>query len=790
MFSFAGIATAVLDEHGTVVGWSEAARDLLGRTAEEVCGRPFRDLVAGDRAGPAADGGDSGLPAAGRALLRRRTGSPVDTFFRVLRLRPTQESVVLLAPARLAEDWEQGANTLRALLAQDHIGISLHDRDMTVVRSNLTPDVLGGTAPTPGSRLGDVFSLRDPEADEAALRRVLRTGVPVIGRNLRVRRPQDRQPQRVALSAFRVEGADGVPEGVVALYLDTIALQRARRELDLLQLAATRIGGSLDPRRAAQDLADVLVPALGDLAAVSLAEAVLHGEEPPKTRGGADLHLRRAGVASAAGPYPDALLQPGETVPPMLSTAELSDLLHGRAAVFDRATVAALFDDPAQLGRFIPHGGHSAMWAPLFARGLVLGTVAVWRTEQPDAFDEQDVDLLTEIASRSALNVDNARRYLRERRSVLALQQRLLPQPTTDSPAAETAGLYLPAGGGSGISGDWYDVVPLPSFRVALVVGDVSGHGLYATATMGRLRTAVRTLADLELDPTELLTHLDDGVQQLTVESDTESPVGATCLYAVYNPITRECALASAGHPPPVVVRPDGTVKVIDVSPGPPLGVGGMPFETTVVDLEPGSVLALYTDGLVEREDGDVDGALRRLAENLAASCGPGLPLADAGRAVLSGLGDTPPRDDIALLLARTRAVPADDTASWEFPAAPAVVAAAREAVAQQLTAWGLEELAFTTELIVSELVTNAVRYAGGPIGLRLIRGEVLVCEVSDPSSTQPRLRRARWTDEGGRGLFLVAQLSVRWGSRYSRRGKTIWSEQSLVPAVDFAQLV
>ncbi|MER6985152.1 GAF domain-containing SpoIIE family protein phosphatase, partial [Streptomyces carpinensis] len=333
----------------------------------------------------------------------------------------------------------------------------------------------------------------------------------------------------------------------------------------------------------------------------------------------------------------------------MLSTAELSDLLHGRAAVFDRATVAALFDDPAQLGRFIPHGGHSAMWAPLFARGLVLGTVAVWRTEQPDAFDEQDVDLLTEIASRSALNVDNARRYLRERRSVLALQQRLLPQPTTDSPAAETAGLYLPAGGGSGISGDWYDVVPLPSFRVALVVGDVSGHGLYATATMGRLRTAVRTLADLELDPTELLTHLDDGVQQLTVESDTESPVGATCLYAVYNPITRECALASAGHPPPVVVRPDGTVKVIDVSPGPPLGVGGMPFETTVVDLEPGSVLALYTDGLVEREDGDVDGALRRLAENLAASCGPGLPLADAGRAVLSGLGDTPPRDDIAL---------------------------------------------------------------------------------------------------------------------------------------------
>jgi serine phosphatase RsbU (regulator of sigma subunit)/anti-sigma regulatory factor (Ser/Thr protein kinase) len=627
-----------------------------------------------------------------------------------------------------------------------------------------------------------VLSPQDAEAGEAALRRVLRTGAPLTGQAVNLRPAGDGPPQRVSLWAFRVEDAAGAPEGVLALYVDALALQRTRRELDLLQRAAVRIGGSLDPRRAAQDLVDVLVPALGDLATVSLAEAVLHGDEPPRLRGGGDLHLRRVAVASAGGPYPDVLLQPGGTVPPVLATAELRELQDGRAAVFDPETVARQFDDPTQVRHFVPEGGHSALWAPLFARGLVLGTVTVWRTEQPDPFDEQDVDMLTEIASRSALNVDNARRYLRERRSVLALQQRLLPRATTESPAAETAGLYRPAEGGSGISGDWYDVIPLPSFRVALTAGDVSGHGLYATATMGRLRTAVRTLADLELDPTELLTHLDDGVRQLAGESDAQSRVDSTCLYAVYDPVTCLCHLASAGHPPPVVVRPDGTVKVVDVSAGPPLGVGGMPFDTTTVDLEPGSVLALYSKGLIQQDDTDVESGLRWLTESLAASCGQGRSLVEAGRALLAALPDGRRSDDIALLLARTRAVPAESTASWEFPATPADVSAAREAAARQLTDWGLDELVFTTELIVSELVTNAVRHAGGPIRLRLIRGDVLVCEVTDPSSTQPRLRRARWTDEGGRGLFLVAQLSLRWGSRYGRCGKTIWSEQALAP--------
>ncbi|MGW6249434.1 SpoIIE family protein phosphatase [Streptomyces roseolus] len=557
------------------------------------------------------------------------------------------------------------------------------------------------------------------------------------------------------------------------------AADRSRRDRALLHEAAVHLGGSLDPVRIAQDLADVLVPALGDLASVELADGVVDGDDPAETRGGGDLRLRRASVASAAGTWPAYLVQPGEPIPPMVSTGELRDVQHGRAAIFDRQKVMSLFEDPQP---HLPEGMHTALWVPLYARGLVLGTVAVWRTDQSDPYDAGDADVLGEIASRAALSIDNARRYTRERRSVLALQQRLLPEPVTDAPAAETAGLYLPSGSGAGIGADWYDVIPLPSFRVALVVGDVTGHGLYATATMGRLRTAVRTLADLELDPTELLTHLDDLVQQFGRRTDPENPTVATCLYLVYNPVARRCAVASAGHPQPVLVTPSGTAEPIDVTPGPPLGVGGFPFETALVDVEPGSVLALYTDGLVERRSADEDGGARWLSESLSALCGPARPLEETGRAFLGELGGEPPRDDIALLLARTRAVPEDHTAHWEFPADPSVVSTARRVVAERLADWGLEDLVFTTELIVSELVTNAVRYGGGPVGLRLIRETSLVCEVSDASTTQPRLRRARWSDEGGRGLFLVAQLTSRWGSRHGRHGKTIWAEQPLVP--------
>jgi anti-sigma regulatory factor (Ser/Thr protein kinase) len=299
---------------------------------------------------------------------------------------------------------------------------------------------------------------------------------------------------------------------------------------------------------------------------------------------------------------------------------------------------------------------------------------------------------------------------------------------------------------------------------------------------MGRLRAAVQTLADLELAPDELLTHLDDLVARLAGEAEPEfgETLGATCLVLVHDPVTERCSMASAGHPPPLMAGPDGRSRRVPVEPGPPLGVGGLPFEVTTIDVPPGSVLALYTDGLLQRYGTDIDRSTRDLADRLDGHDCCGEDLTSIARALMAGPESHEARDDVALLLARTSVLDPDSVAHWEFPAEPTAVAAAREAASDRLSEWGLADHAFVTELIVSELVTNAIRYAGGPVGLRLIRDEVLVCEVSDPSNSQPRLRRARTTDEGGRGLFLTAQLSRRWGSRYGASGKTVWVEQDL----------
>ncbi len=775
-----GIAIAVLDTHGSVLYCSDTAAALVGRTASEIRGHTvFRLLTDASKHEWRLTKG----PATGRATLHHRGGGAVEAVFRMLPLDGRTGFLVIAAPTRWAADWEQGGAFLHALLIQDRIGISIRDKDLTAVRSNMTPELFDGPAFPPGSRLTDVMSALDAEAVQAVLRGLLETGVPLVGHEQRLRSPQMSGRQwYLALTSVRLQDTQGNATGVATLVSDATAQHRSRRYLELAHRASVRISASLDVTRTTQDLVDVLVPALGELGWVNLAEAVLRGDEPPKVVGGGDLQLRRTAVASADGPWPDVLLQPGMAIPPYRGTTNLWNLQHGGAVIYDRASFLALPADP-EVGRvLVPEHGHSAVSAPLFARGLMLGSVTIWRTEQSDAFDQQDAELLAEIASRAALSVDNARRYTREHSAAVSLQQRLLPRATTDTPAAQTTGLYLPAGGGAEISGDWFDAIPLPSLRTAFVVGDVIGHGLAATATMGRLRTAVQTLADLELAPDEVLTHLDDLVIRLAAEADPaqQDTVGSTCLYAVYDPVDGRCTLASAGHPPPVLVGPDGVGRLLDVAPGPPLGVGGLPFETTVVDLAADSVLALYTDGLIYRDGLDPDVGMQRLADRLAEQARRSPSLDALGRALLAD-GVAPSPDDIALLLARTRLLPKEATATWEFPADPAVVADAREAATRQLAVWGLDDATtFATELIVSELVTNAVRYASGPVGLRLMRENALICEVSDSSNTQPRLRRARTSDEGGRGLFLVAQLSTRWGSRYGQDGKTIWAEQSL----------
>ncbi|MFD3500351.1 SpoIIE family protein phosphatase [Streptomyces sp. NPDC058678] len=555
----------------------------------------------------------------------------------------------------------------------------------------------------------------------------------------------------------------------------------ARRRLEWLHDAGVRIGTTLDVTRTAEELTEVAVPRFADFAAVDLPDAVLLGDEPVSL--GAGTALRRIALGSVHEvPYLYGVGDPVHYVP----TTPQARSLETRRSVLEPVLVEAegwLAQDPARLERVLAAGIHSLITVPLRARGATLGLVSFYRSDKPAPFEEDDLSLAQELAGRAAICIDNARRYTREHNTALALQRSLLPRGRPEQSAVDVAYRYLPAQ--AGVGGDWFDVIPLSGARVALVVGDVVGHGLHAAATMGRLRTAVHNFCSLDLPPDDLLTHLDDLVGRLdrgegwAVDNSQADCgiVGATCLYAVYDPVSRRCTLTRAGHPFPAVVAPDGTVEFVDLPSAPPLGLGGMPFETVELGLAEGSQLVLYTDGLIEDRHRDIDSGLDLLRTVLAhADRAP----EDTCEAVLDALLPERPSDDVALLVARTHALGPDQVAQWDLPSDPAVVSCSRAAVTEQLAAWGLDELTFTTELVASELVTNAIRHATGPVQLRLLRDRALICEVSDGSSTSPRLRRARTEDEGGRGLFLVAQLTERWGTRYTPNAKIIWTEQPL----------
>ncbi|RAJ44071.1 PAS domain S-box-containing protein [Kitasatospora sp. SolWspMP-SS2h] len=753
-----GVAAALVDGDGRVVGWTAAAEHLLGLPAAQVTGRPVADLLADGAADAAALGRRTG-----EVRLRTGGGVPLEVAYQVLPLAGEHGEVralVLATPADTVTRWRQDEAFTRELFLQDRIGLAFFDTDLRLLRTNthLLP-YTGLPTDLAGHRLGDFLQPQDAEATEEILRNVLTTGEPLVRATLPIRTLDDPGPGvMMEIQAFRLQAPDGSLIGVTALFGDVTELHRYRRRADVLHRATAAVGGSLSVAGTAEDLAGVLVPGLGTRAEVDIAEAVFTGDEPVA---GADGLLRVRRTATAGPPGPD-------------------DRPLGPLGPLDRA----------ELGRpAAAADGPPAMSAPLHARGGPLGRVTVRRDPEQGPYEAEDLELLREIAARAALALDNARRYTREHRAAVGLQRSLLPPAETAVPAATTASVYRPTDTATGVGGDWFDVIPLSGARVALVAGDVVGHGLQASATMGRLRTAVRTLADLDLEPDELLVHLDDLVSQLVVEGSEEErergvadPSGATCVYAVYDPVSGICQAASAGHPPPALVHPDGRVEYLPVNPGPPLGVGGLPFETVECALRAGSVLALYTDGLIEGgTGGDLDEGMDQLAARLG-EADLGGDLAAAGRAIVAEMSTAGLSDDVTLLLARLHPVPPSDTAAWTIGADPSAVAGVREAATRTLEEWGLDALVFTTELVLSELVTNAIRYAGGPVMVRLIRSSVLTCEVSDPSATQPRMRRARLTDEGGRGLYLVAQLTERWGSRYTRSGKTIWAEQPLDP--------
>lgn len=556
-------------------------------------------------------------------------------------------------------------------------------------------------------------------------------------------------------------------------------VERLRLRVRLMYEAAARIGVHLDVRRTAQDIVDVVVPALGKLATVDLYEAVSTGEDaeglsPPPQR-----TIARFAVC---GDLPEGMIAAGERVPSLSIGAYDVALTAGNVVVIEDAWEFITSRHGIEPTRqMVPDRVSRGIVAPLFARGRLLGVVIVWQ-DRARGLRPDDVEILQEIASRGALAVDNARRYMREHATAVGLQRMLLPRGTTDTDAAETAAIYRPACEGAGVGGAWFDVIPLSSARIGLVVGEAFGRGLAATATMGRVRAAMLTLAHLDLEPDELLTHVDDLVRRLRGEAEPGAdPVGARCVYAVYDPVTSRCVLADAGHHAPVLVAPSREPTSVELPPGPPLGEGRTPFETAEVELEPSSVLVFHGSGFLDRQGDSAGASLGRLRRSIARRCRAGRSLADVCREVVKDTAPEGESTDVVLLCARTRSISAADTVRWVFPARAEAVPEIRRLVTEQLAVWRLDEEGFATELVISELAGNAVRYGGESMTVRLIRGkDLLVCEVGDGRSTQPRIRRARSTDEGGRGLFLVSQVTERWGCRFGPDGKTIWAEQRL----------
>ncbi|MFC4507776.1 MULTISPECIES: SpoIIE family protein phosphatase [Streptomyces] len=789
-------ANVTIDEHGIVTGWNAGAEALLGYAPAQLVGRPAAGLLA--------EGIDerelrslAGLPRwNGRIALRHRDGHRLEA--RVLAHRRAPEGgrlewflvCALTGLEPRAEDdalvnrhHEQVAGCQMAVF---DTGRGLRRANQAWLRSlGLTEDDVRGLQPSEALDHPVVTRL------ERFMLRALQSGEPqAVESYMTV--PGESREHAWLLFLTPLRDEDGRVRGVGAAAHDITEQYWARKRLVLLADASARVGSTLDVTRTAQELADVAVPEFADFVSVDLLASLDGVHEPPQGRSAprGPLSLRRVAHRSVNPGTPEAVVAPGQVDDYPEGSPPVESLRSGQARLHhatDPAITEWTVRDRVRAATVREFGMHSAITVPLTARGATLGVVVFVRHQHPEVFREDDLVLAEELAARAAVCIDNARRYNRERATAVTLQRSLLPQALPVQAAVEVASRYLPAGARAGVGGDWFDVIPLSGARVALVVGDVVGHGIHASATMGRLRTAVLTLADMDLAPDELLTHLDDLVARLSAEpqdaprpglgAETTGDVGATCLYAVYDPVSRHCTIALAGHPAPVLVTPDGTAKLLDLPVGPPLGLGGLPFEATDIELPEGSLLALYTDGLIESRERDTDTGLSLLRQTLAQ---PSTPLDTLCDAVLAALLPDRPTDDIALLIARTKALDTGRVATWDIPADPVAVAPARKEATAQLDAWGLDDVGFVTELVVSELVTNAIRYGAPPIQLRLIHDRNLICEVSDASGTAPHMRRARTFDEGGRGLLLVAQLTAAWGTRQTTQGKTIWAQQTL----------
>jgi PAS domain S-box-containing protein len=726
----------VVDSAGLVAQWSAQAEALLGPSAGEVLGHPVTDL---------------------------------------LRRLPEREAAVL-----------------EALLDNAPGGLFVLDDELRVMSANEAAQHMCGVGDGQlrGRSFRSVWCLTDAAEMERVLRRLLASGVPPPGQVVPALLTEGIQQRHLAVSAYRLR--DGL--GAVVMVRDVTARERTRRRLRALRAVRDRVGRAMEVVATCQDLADALVQEFADIAVVEVVESVVRGEEPPLKPLGRDVPLRRAAFGHKGGEHQVMAHPVGDVRALPFPTPYAQALIDLKPRTVDLDPgLSWLAADPDRAQAIRDAGAHALLVAPLTLRGTVLGLLSLYRTRPGDAFDRREVSLVSELATHTALSIDNARRYSHEHTIAAALQRHLLPSEPASQTALETSHLYVADDTGGG---GWFDAFDLPGARTALVVGEVAGHGIHTATVMGQLRTVINSLATLDLGPDELLARLDDATMRLAREREAlppgdplrGQPVRATCLCAVYDPFTRTCTLASAGHPAPFVIGAEATVRPVDLPPGATLGgTGGLPFAATTVTLADGDILGLYSAALLAatrpreeparlRDGGDVG----HLEQVLA---GRDRPLQDLCDDMLYRLRVGDLGGDAVLLLARTHPFPDDRVASWPLEDQPTAPSAARRHVRHQLAAWDVgDDVAYATEAIVSELVTNALHYGTPPIHLRLINDRTLTCEVHDTSLSAPRLRHARTVDEGGRGLFICARLAQNWGVRYTAHGKTVWTEQSLTP--------
>lgn len=662
---------AVISDAGTVVSWTQAARRLWGFSEAEALGRPAdRLLMAGGepgRTGPL----NASQEWSGPVEVRQADGRGRTVDFRVAPFFVGEAGhdwfVWEAAPGGPPPRPGLDAAVLKTLFEHAPMGVAIWGLDLRCSWYNEAitgMDFIPG-GPRVGRRLTELLPPGRGRSLEAAMRRIFERGTASVDLVWMLPSMEEDPEPSLSLSLFRVDGADGRALAV-CLVVEDIRESWSQQRLGLLVEAGTRIGTTLDVMVTAQELADTAVPTLADFVTVDLADSVTPEQEPLEhvsSNEAGNAAFYRGGMASIHPDVPEAIWQRGSPVfvPP---SSPYTDVRNTREShfepVMDTAPGTWRDNDPSRARVLQKFGMHSLMIVPLQARGNVLGIVTFFRSENPAAFSRVDLFLAEGLAARASLSLDNARRYSRERTAALALQRDLLPHILRSGDAVEVASYYLPADRHGGVGGDWFDAIPMSHDRVALVVGDVVGHGIGAAATMGRLRMVLNTLTNLELPPEEVLARLDElvvGLARDRPEGELTSPsVGATCIYVVYDPSTHTCTMASAGHPPPAIVTPDGSVEFVGLPPGAPIGVGLGDFRTAETQLEEGSLIALYTDGLVETRQADIDQGLERLRTALAR---PATGLDDLCTTVVDTmLAEAPAEDDIALLLARTLPLP------------------------------------------------------------------------------------------------------------------------------------